>query len=417
MPDLKVQPGSIKITECSLIKQGTGDSTNILSIVESVTIFEDLFSPFITGKLKLSDTLDFLNQDGRFGPSLLKLKIEQPELDKSFTIDSLFVVYKISDQAATGDRAQTYTLYFASTEFLHDINSSISRKFEGSCVDIITKIATDYLKTTKKINSDESGNKLIYVSNFWNPSKNFSYIIDHSYGADSDASFLFYENRDGFNFKSVSKLMKTEVLQKFVASDYSGIIGGAPTANAGNVTRDMGLEYRSILGLRIDLTYDFAKDYLDGSLISKLYSNDPITKKFRWGTYSAADIPSVMNPNHLYPESIVKVLNPVISSMNRSYGNFEIGEYSNYARIQKRTSILRRLQASKVEIDVYGHTAYTVGRKVHLNLNQLRQITKGDTAIIDKVHSGNYLITAIAHHILRDGYKCTMELSKESTLQ
>lgn len=420
MPDLKVQPGSIKISQCRILKQATNTATDILSIVDSVIIYEDLFSPFITGKLQIRDTLDFLNQSGLYGPDLLKLRIEPPELDKKFWIDDIFVIYKIADRIAVGERMQTYSIYFASVELMRDVNSPISKKFEGSCVDIITKIATTYLNTDKKINSDETGNRLTYISNFWNPSKNFSYIADHAYDAKLDSTFLFYENRDGFNFKTVSSLMDSsnKAIMKFGSSNYSGVIGGSDTANSGNVTRDMSQEYSNILGFRVDLTYDFIKDYLDGALLSKLYSNDPITKKIRWGTYSSIDKPSILNNNHLYPDSIINALNPIIGNINRSYGVFEKAEYSNYAHIQKRTGIIRSLQSSKVEIDVYGQTIYTVGRKIHLNMSQMRQIIKSDTGdeLVDKLYSGNYIITAISHQFMRDGYRCTMELSKESTL-
>jgi hypothetical protein len=420
MADLKVQPGGVQITQCTILKQDTSTATDVLTLVESITLYEDLFSPFMTGKIKLRDTLDFLNSNGRLGPDLVKIRVQPPEVPKEFWIDDVFVIYKIADRTIVSDRAQTYSIYFASVEMLRDINSSISRKFEGSCVDVITKIAQTYLKSGKNIISDEPGSNVTYVSNFWNPTKNFSFIADRAYGKNGDATFLFYENRDGFNFKSISSLMAPEnkIIQKFVASDYNGVVGEQGTMAAGVVTRDMKLEYANILGVRIDMTYDFVKDYLDGALATKLYSNDPVTKKIRYGTYNSTETPSALNPNHLYPENIVSVLNPLIGSINRTYGMFVNREYSNYARVQKRTSVLRSIQSSKVEIDVYGQTHYTVGRKVNLNMNQLREILKVDTeaGLVDKLYSGNYIITAISHQIGREGYKATLELSKESTI-
>ena len=420
MADLKVQPGGVQITQCTILKQDTNTATDVLAQVESITLFEDIFSPFMTGKIKLRDTLDFLNFNGRFGPDLVKIRVVPPEVPKEFWIDGIFVIYKIADRAIVSDRAQTYSIYFASVEMLRDINSSISRKFEGSCVDVITKIASTYLKTNKNILYDEPGNNIAFVSNFWNPTKNFSYITDKAYGKNGDSTFMFYENRDGFNFKTINSLMGPEnkVIQKFVASDYNGIVGEAGTASASVVTRNMELEYSNILGIRVDMTYDFVKDYLDGALTTKLYSNDPITKKIRYGTFNSVDTPSALNPYHLYPESIVSILNPLVGSINRTYGTFENKEYSNYSRIQKRTSTLRSLQSSKVEIDVYGRTHYTVGRKVNLSMNQLRQLVKTDTEaeLVDKLYSGNYIVTAISHQIGKEGYKATMELSKESSI-
>jgi hypothetical protein len=413
------QPGAVFFHKVQILKQSNNTALDIISQVDTCIIYEDLFSPYISGELKIRDTLDLPNQIGAFGPDLLRLKINNP--GDTIGIDGLFFIYKLADRKLVKDRTQTYTLYFTAIEVLADINSHISRRYNGTCASIITKILKEHLDTPKTFTVDEEGSNLSYVSNFWTPSRNFNYITEVGYTRDNQGTLMFYENRDGFNFYDIRTLLgeKNKTIQNFVGSDYSGIVGETDTLNRSKVTKDMKLEYANILGIRADLTYDIMKDYFDGAITTKLYSNDPVTKQIRWGTFNATDMATILNKNRMYPDGLSKLFKPIISDMNRVYGSYGLKEGSNYSRVQYRTAIMRTLQSSQVHIDVHGRLEYTVGRKVNLNLNQIRDITMSEdnADIVDKIYSANYLITAVVHTIARDGHRTTLELSKESSLQ
>ena len=79
---------------------------------------------------------------------------------------------------------------------------------------------------------------------------------------------------------------------------------------------------------------------------------------------------------------------------------------------------MRLLRASVIEIDVMGRTDYTVGRKVRVEINQLRDIAKeeNDQEVLDKLYSGVYIITSLSHQITKGDHRCTLELCKESTM-
>lgn len=414
------QPGKVIFSECEIIRNNSG--LNIIPQVDEIIIYEDLYSPYISGVVKVRDTLDLPNAFGKFALDVLKLKIYTPEIGAESYIDQFFVIYKISEKTAVKDRTQTYLLHFVSIEMVEDISLNLSKKLSGSGSDILTTLFGTYFKTKKKLNFDKASNNISYVSNFWSGSKNISYVLDQSIGPNNSPTFVFYENRDGFNFKTIESLISSDnkVFQKFNSTNYSGTTGEAGTVNASHVVRDLGIEYSNINGIRIDTSFDIFKDYLDGSLISKLYSNDPITKQIRWGTFSRSTLTARMNRESFYSDDTLSLFRPIVGKIDRGYGTFGINEFSNYANVQRRNAVVRMLQASKIEIDVYGRTDYTVGIKVDVNLNRLKLIEQSDSAsdVIDKHFSGNYIITAISHQITRDGgHKCTLELSKESTIK
>ena len=66
---------------------------------------------------------------------------------------------------------------------------------------------------------------------------------------------------------------------------------------------------------------------------------------------------------------------------------------------------------------MYGRTDYTVGKKVSLDLNKMVSIGLTDTKdlYLDKLYSGNYIITAIVHNFSRSQHTCNIELAKTHT--
>jgi hypothetical protein len=97
------------------------------------------------------------------------------------------------------------------------------------------------------------------------------------------------------------------------------------------------------------------------------------------------------------------------------HGNFNnFGDVTNAKTIQKRMSQLGQAEATKIEITVPGRTDYTVGRKVKVSLNKFNPIESTDTDYLDKMFSGNYIISGINHFIDREKHQCHMELMKDS---
>jgi hypothetical protein len=406
--------GSVLVGECSII-QGV-ELIDIIPQIDFISVFEDLFSPFITGFVSMRDTLDIPNTIGRFSNTLLRLHISNPSIQNAQPIKGDFVIYKMSDREIAKDRTQLYRLYFCSIEMYVDSNEHVSKKFSGSGENIIEKIIRKVYLSDKKFNSDPAKNQLTYVSNFWTPSKNFTYICDHSLSETDKSLYLFYENRDGFNFKDVSKLFTEKHLTKFSSMNYVNSVT-TEGSKEGDVNRIPKFDYESLNALRIDNVFDVLRDYNNLAIKTKQYSVDLNSKQIRWSTFNVGSHKPI-NENKLYSDDVINTLNPVVVNKTRGWGVFGDSDISNYKTSQSRISYLRMLTSSKIEIDVFGRTDYTVGRKVLVDIDKIRNIEKNDLAsdILDKIYSGYYLITAINHQINREKHLCTIELCKESTL-
>lgn len=414
-----IQAGSYDLKFVDILK-ANGESVNVREQIDSITIYEDMYSPFITGKLTFRDTFDLPSILGRSGRDLVRFHITTPiVIDETLDIKGTYFIYKAGERELVRDRTQMYNLHFISIESLFDINSQISRRFAGSADELVKKICSEYLSTTKKIETDPSIEQLRYVSNFWSPTKNLEFLSQHARTGSGDTSFLFFENRDGFVFKTISSLASQPILQSFFASDYSiDVEANSTSMRLGEVTRNPVKDYRVIHGsYRVKTMYDYMGAQQAGAIASKMTTYDMVKKKIDLPEYRMS-ISGILNENSLFRPDVINSTNPVRMHMMKHFSsNAHQNNSTNSGFAQQRVAEMHMLNSSRIEIDVYGRTDYTVGKKVFLGVNATKPIDRttdiADTE--DTNYSGNYLITAIRHVFDRTSHISTIELSKEST--
>jgi hypothetical protein len=151
---------------------------------------------------------------------------------------------------------------------------------------------------------------------------------------------------------------------------------------------------------------------------SKLYISDPVLKRYKIKTFDlSTDKKELLNKNRLYTDKVISESQTTIMSGTRQYNTMSAGDSTNFDYYQRRISQIRQFQASKVEIEVLGRTDYTVGKKVLLDINKIRSFSAGDDQgdFLDKILSGYYIISAVAHKFSLDKHICSLELIKDST--
>ena len=412
-----LQAGQVNIVACDIL-QANGEGLNVVALIEKVSIYEDLFSPFVSGELVLRDTYDIPNTLGRSTRDLLRLEINTPGNDKQKDISGFYLIYKISNRQLASDRSQIYTIHFCSEEMIYDAQRKVSKAFSGAGETIVKNMLDTRLGSTKKFDFDATSNKLKYVSNFWAPTQNIRYVVENSLDKDSNPGFVFYENRSGFHFKSLPILANGESVQKFVANDFVANVETSNTDSVkfGSASRNPIMDYSIIREFRVDSTFDYLDFLTKGAANTILYTHDLTTKKIKMNRFTLKDDShNRLNPNRFLTDDTIKYTEPSIMTLSK---NTSGGDYTNARFLQKRISQIAQYQSFKVEIDVFGRTDYEVGQKVYVDVNQVRPISKDEDSdsILDKVYSGNYLISKVAHHITRIEHKTTLELIKDSTI-
>lgn len=405
------------------ILQAGGLAISIIDQVQQINIYEDLFSPFISGNMIIKDTISLPTLLLNAGADLLRLRLGTPTLPKDKYIDRYFHIYKLSDRVVINERACEFMFHFVSQESLVDSSISISKTFKGKAEDNISEILTKHIKTKTPFKSSSTTNEVNYTSNFWSPMKNIVYNADHANNATYGPTMVFFENRDGFNFKSIQELGSAEPYMKFEASNHISDVG-EDKFNGGVVTKNLDKDYKNVLSLSAPMFYDYMKNKTDGGISTRMFTFDFVTKKITDTTFDQTKLPTKMNPNRFYKEQVIKSSyqgsdsSILIPNTYKHYSMYtDKGDVTDARYKQHRITALRNIQQHKVEITVFGRTDYTVGKCVHLDVNKLLAFNRGITSkqIEDPLITGKYVISAICHIFTRDGkHQSVLELIRDS---
>ena len=415
--------GDVSIRKLELISS-SNTKVDITNQLIGIEMYEDMFSPFITMAVSVRESLDFINALPLRGEEILNVEISTPTFaDRNKVIKDRFYIYKLSDRQLVTERNSAYTIHAISYEALIDLNMKQSKAYSGNVSEIAALFfKTEGFSTTKPVNIEPTKNSTKYISNYWSPVKNLNYLATSALNKGNSPSFLFFENRLGFNFVSLDSLYTQNVYQKFYKDDYV-----KDTLNDGRAVKNIEREYQRVLEIKTDVTFDSLKYINRGAYASRLYSYDFVRKKYFAKDYVAINEftqSNHLNKNALYTGS--KPVSPVNLIMNetRHYAaHTGYPDTSNVSFKQRRNHLINVIRSSTIEITVFGRTDYTVGQKVYLQVPKPASIhkdssvdTNNKTGTIDGMYSGNYIVTAINHVINRDKHTCVMELSKESMI-
>ena len=129
--------------------------------------------------------------------------------------------------AQPGTQNDVYMLDLCSKEYFANEQSRVVQRYEGKISDNIIKILKDVLKTdTKTFNVDSTAIEYNFIGNdrkplyvcTWLASK--SVPLGTSSGSGNSvggaAGYLFYQTRDGFNFKSIDKIFEQTPVKSYL---------------------------------------------------------------------------------------------------------------------------------------------------------------------------------------------------------
>jgi hypothetical protein len=415
--------GDINVESVSIRSLITGKKFNVAHQLATIHIYEDMFSPFITGSLIFVESLDFANNFPFVGEEVVELKVFTPTLDQlsdnSGIIQGTFYIYKMADREQIAEKNCVYQLHFVSIEAITDINTKLSKGFDGVISDIATKLLKDEnaLATKKHITVEATGNKTKYVSNFWSPIKNINYITELAVTTEKLPTYVFFENRNGFNFVSLDLLNSQKPVQEFEYNNSSQVID--PT---GGSKRNIQLDYKRITEFHIPVSHDYMDKVTSGAYGSTMIFSDLTTKQYFNLKYSMFENPDKQTHLNKYPLASKNVFTTYRAAMFND--SIQTGLFTNYTDVsnvrnrQQRISRIKLAEANKIQIIVPGRTDYTVGQTVYLKIFKSEPIRKEDSEdeILDNIISGNYLISSINHEIDRQKHECHIELIKDTLM-
>jgi hypothetical protein len=203
--------------------------------------FEDIFSPTITARLKVVNTgetiTSFKDQDGEKqsiynglplrGGERLSMKVAgnvpgRESLDFSNNPKKYLYVSSITDVISEAQQ-ESFTLNLVSREAITNETSRVMRKYPTSSKisESVRKILTDVLKTDSIGTIDETSNKYGFIGNMRKPFTTLIWLASKGVpvvSGDATAGFVFYQTRDGFQFRAIDNLIAQKPKATYVYS-------------------------------------------------------------------------------------------------------------------------------------------------------------------------------------------------------
>ena len=366
---------------------------DIRKLLVSLDLYEDMFTPTVTGTLIIRDPVSMQSTAPMIGQEYLRLKIYTPSKTDTELFDFSKDVFSIHQLIRKTDvnGEQLLTLHVVTSEQMKNSRTKIRRVLEGTYDSMVTTLLENDLESKKKLHIEPtSGIKKIIPTNL----RPFDLINQFTSQAVStyknSPTYFFYETMKGYHFRSLESMYAQK--PKFTFK------------KRGNLNRNDGKE-DVLAELNVMQAYDVGggmdtlSNTMMGTYASNLITHDIFNKKINKHSYNFHD--NFKNEVHINHFSEVDD-NPIFSPTPINDSGGRISDFAvrtlvapisrttsgtdstksqtksgvfNYED-QKPENIMQRisrvsqiLEGFSIRLEVKGNTSLNVGDIVQCNLD------------------------------------------------
>ena len=227
----------IFFTKCRLLPNGCAldEEYDITLGAPEIDYYESIESPTISMSLRFLDVDQVIGRKGITGGELIEVTVKDGDDDEfKITKDHKMMLNSVVDMN-TQTKFQEATLEFVSQETIINETSRLNKKFTGNVSQTVKDILTKDKKgilTKKKVfgpeeeqlgdivvEADRATNSYSFVGNLKRPFDTIQWLCPKSQSSNTSFGFLFFENLDGYHFRSIENLLKQKPLPPYTQTD------------------------------------------------------------------------------------------------------------------------------------------------------------------------------------------------------
>lgn len=398
-----------------------------------LSYYEDLFNNTASGYLMVSESMGYIETLNLMGNEYIRIRYGKTN-DVEYLTDKVFRVYKIAKRKLEGNmNTESYCLYFCSEEMILSEQYKVSKSYKAQSIkDNIEDILINYLDVPdEKLSAIEStyGTYDFIIPNI-KPFDAINWLSVYARPRPDQpgSDMILYENRDGFNFRSIQSLMRQGPYRNYNYNPKNVSTGKGP------LQQEIDKTAYNVTTYEILDSFDSLSAINSGIFANRLLSVDPLLRRYKITDFDYGDYVTkatmlnkyAITNNHKNrkndglnqtPEAVTKLVfsnfNQDESSYVKSNGGVAHDIFAE-TYIPYRTAQLALANYNRVRISVPGDPLLTVGMVIGFELLSINPVV--DKKQPDKFYSGNYLITAVRHMITMYEYKTVLEISKDSSV-
>ena len=425
--DILEQAGDYNLNVCNIISYVKGETNepttlDIMPIIQAIELTEDIFNNCIMGRVTVIDGQDFRSVLPITGLEKLELSFNTPGMQGINAVRGEgfpFHIYKIDAMAPMEPRVQVYNIYFTSREMFYNNITRVSQAFSGPIEEGVNKIfrGQNYLNSKQKLYYESTKSNEKHVIPNLRPFSAIKHLGSQAQSLNYDnAGYLFFENANGFHFRSIESLLAMSGTARPALFRYNW--------QPQNIKDDRGLnnvveDLKSVIRYEFDRPVNTLSMLSEGMYGSRLITHDIYNKTFNEYDYNYhKEFGKSFHTEHLdgakssfkftlpwhYFEDTEKLLSDFGNSKvmmypqdSKVHNDYELPPLQNV--LQKKMSQRLSLQNINLTLNVYGNTILHCGDMISFNLPLYRPVGDKDKQQVNPHFAGRYMIMAIKHII------------------
>ena len=432
-----VKKSSNNIPIFELFPNAGGDPIALSKGVAELHYYENILSESIHVRAMVVDTGKASDADDGTGASIgfaealkigngekIYLQIEDgfdPPNKLSFISEPNAFRLNQTEKISEHTQKSVFALDISSREFLENelATARVIKRYDGKISDHVEKILKENLKTEKELDIEVTENKYNFIGTtkkpfwtiYWLAKKSVPNIPD-AFG--KTAGFLFFENADGYKFKSVDKLFDRIPIKKYIFNNttstiipvgYDGKILNYESTDSGDFQSKLQMGTYSSENKGVDafesfyaqkpINLDLQKDVVITGGTEFKFANPEFTEvasRFNWSLDAVGFLPDGDNLN----QQLKKSKEPDIDKQ----------------QIQSRAAArYNQLFTVTLKVTLAGDFSLRAGDLIHCDFPEL---TNKPNPSYNPRMSGVYLISALCHTIMHNQTYTNLELIRDS---
>jgi hypothetical protein len=393
----------------SLDQENTVDLTN--SIL-SVDYYEDILSPCITVIATLMNSSSILHNLPIRGGERVAFGFSTLFGEFDFEEERTLYVNKVSS-IVQDSTSEMITLHLVPRELLSNETSRCQKRYNGNIKNTVEDILKNVLNTENysEENIEQTGNSYTFIGNYKKPFHILTWLCPKAMPAITGGTsgkeargvggYLFYENIEGFNFKSIDSLTSSSTSQQIKKYTYGD---GQEEARVLN-------EFK-IINYTFDKNIDLVKSLRVGTYANRTYFADFYNHTLQEFDYflkeqvnnklgADSEIPILEGLEKAISRIMFRVSDSGVTPSNEI--NADSGR--DVADMAKSYSRYNILFSQSLNIVVPCNITLKVGDILEA---EFPRVSRNDNKESDEQQSGYYLIKELRHHF--EGGTCITSL-------
>ena len=385
----------------------TGIQLDITNLMRQFNLYQDMFAPTMTGNVTIDDAANLFDTLPIAGYETLTVLLQTMDNGKPIVFEKEFRVFAVENYMPVSQNHRAYTIKFATKSAYANRENVFYNMKKLTLHDAIKPILTDKLGLTETeftFNDTEGALQRPMLFGYKHPFDIIKKLCNKALGKGTNATYVFYENRNAFTLDSIERLTSLEPARSYYYIPAAGEV-------ATRYLKDR------VYGFRIESVFNRLEHELSGARNIQTVTHNLVNKAQSISTYDYADrfkeishmesnpfisnIEAATNANRVYQSACNTTLDAIDPSTN-----------SPVEVTARRTNQLQNLATLKLIAEVPGDLYNELGHVIDFQLNA--KVSNQPAVEKHKYLSGKYLITAIHHVIDQYRYQQVLELTKDS---